>query len=314
MKKRIVLIPITMNNIKNINTLIRNIFQYLPCKKIVFVGRNDLYKLIPKREKIEFVDEDILYTGLNFSAVKLELIAICSEGERAGWYFQQFLKMAYALVTSEDAYIVWDADSIPLNHIDYWNEIGQYYFTIKTEHHQPYFDTIAKLFPGILLKSSEQSYIAEQMIIKTKIMRNLINDIGNKDGLFWKRILRSCDSSDIKLSGFSEFETYGNYVMTSEQYSQQYVTRTLRCCRKGGSFVGCHPNDKLLAWASRDLDMISIESSVDPKGLPSLFFHLSKIELFRKCVSYKKCMYIRKYLSRGWRFIRNDKQYYIEFD
>ena len=52
---------------------------------------------------------------------------------------------------------------------------------MKSEHHQPYFDTIEKLFN--ISKTNSKSYIAEHMMFNRKIMNQLVNDIENNESL-----------------------------------------------------------------------------------------------------------------------------------
>jgi hypothetical protein len=91
------------------------------------------------------------------------------------------------------------------------------FFTMKSEHHVPYFKTINVLFDGAIFKLTNKSFIAEHMMVDKDIMMEIIRKIesnrkinGNK---FYEKILYAIDDNEIAGSGFSEFETYGNYVL-----------------------------------------------------------------------------------------------------
>ena len=66
---------------------------------------------------------------------------------------------------------------IQFNHLNFKDVGGQkYLFMPKTEHHDPYFCTIDKLFDAP--KKADYSFISEHMIFNVKIMCELIAKIG----------------------------------------------------------------------------------------------------------------------------------------
>jgi hypothetical protein len=103
-------------------------------------------------EGVEFYDEDSLIENLTLSKIRNIMKNITGTSERSGWYFQQFLKMAYAYKCQCGHYLIWDSDTIPLNKIIFWDNNGKCLFTMKTEYHIPYFKTIKKLFYGEVIK------------------------------------------------------------------------------------------------------------------------------------------------------------------
>ena len=73
-----------------------------------------------KNYAIKCIDEDNLLDGLTFDNVKRCIENHQLIGQRVGWWFQQFLKMAFAYSPyAKEYYVVWDADTIPLNPIDF---------------------------------------------------------------------------------------------------------------------------------------------------------------------------------------------------
>lgn len=218
-----------------------------------------LSNLLQKYPECQLIDEDNLVDGLTMAVVRKFQIEKYGRTIRPGWYFQQFLKMGFAL--SEYArgyYLSWDADTIPLRNISFFEE-GHPVFDMKTEYHKPYFDTLQRILD--LNKISKGSFIAEHMLFKADVMCELIKEIESpcSRGETWvKRII---DATDHVSAGcdemFSEFETYGTYCMS--KYPTLYGTRTLNTFRGGGYFAGRMINAKLLDALSWDLDTISFE-------------------------------------------------------
>lgn len=227
---------------RTVNHVLKHLRWYqemLNPRGIVIIANENVIKEAGNINKVEFVNEDALYTGLTFTAVKSQIYDLCGghapEADRTGWYFQQFLKMAYAFSCEEEQYLIWDSDTIPLHKVDMMLE-EQYYFDIKKEYNKAYFDTMSILFP----ECSKQpfSFISEHMIIKKDIMIELIRKIENgglsQVGEFWQKILCSISREAIGKSGFSEFETYGSYVM--KYHPEIYMIRQWNSLRDGSIF------------------------------------------------------------------------------
>lgn len=252
----------TVQNVKKYNSILS---EFLEPKAIVVVGARAVGKIIEEEKiPVEFLDEDNLYPGMTFQTVK-QVIEDISDSDikavkRTGWYFQQFLKMAYCMRCEGKNYLIWDADTIPLHPIKMVNNAGQYYFDVKTEYNKAYFTTLHVLFTE-LKKSNEYSFIAEHMLIDTEIMRELLGQIEKNSELcgenFWDKILRAIATEDLANSGFSEFETYGTYV---EQYhKEEYQIRKWRSLREGTMFYGSGITRKQMEYLEREYNAISFE-------------------------------------------------------
>jgi hypothetical protein len=134
---------------------------------------------------------------------------------------------------------------------------------MKSEHHIPYFKTINVLFDGSVSKLINKSFIAEHMMIDRDIMIEMITKIENnkniKGSIFFEKILFAIDKDEISGSGFSEFETYGNYVL--KYHPRKYSFRELRTLRQGATFIDKSDlNNDVLNWIAKDYDTISFES------------------------------------------------------
>ena len=257
-----VFVPVIERNLPTVPTVVEKLKDSLDCDKIVLVGKLSINRCISEVD-CDFVDEDSLCDGLRLARIK-DLVAArdCFAEKRAGWYFQQFLKMAYSMVCCDEEYLIWDADTIPLKRIDMHNGCGQPYFDVKEEYHWPYFSTMKRIFNKKIMRPGF-SFISEHMLIKSTYMRELIEVIMNNETLsgtnFYEKILSAVNDIDLLGSGFSEFETYGNYVFMT--HPKAYEIRELKSYRKGGL---CAKNEeeieKIIMGLDQEYDILTIEN------------------------------------------------------
>lgn len=218
-----------------------------------------------RQYKIVLIDENKLVPGLSFATVA-SLIKKRCEWKNYGWYFQQFLKMGFA--TSEYAkeqYLIWDADTFPLKSLLFY-ENGKFIVTAKTEYHIPYFKTIRKLLN--LDKIADYSFIAEHMIIDVNIMKEMLTALmasGVQGDIWWKKIINALDTNDEtekSMFAFSEFETFGTYLL--ENYPDLLIKRTLKTFREAGKIYGRGVTNKQLQSLSDKYDTASFEVRYAP--------------------------------------------------
>lgn len=229
----------------------------------IFIITNKSYSIyiskdIQNNKKCHIIHEDELLPGLTYSIIHKTLINHNIANPFTGWYFQQFLKMGFALsnYAQNSYYLSWDSDTLPIKHIDFFDSNNHPLFTMKTEYHQPYFNSIIRLLG--LKKTNPKSYIAEHMLFNKEIMRELINDIEESamEGNIWyEKIISSIDKGEPH--GFSEFETYGTYCNT--KYPNLYNERDIPSFRYGGFIQGRFINDNILYTISPDIAYITFE-------------------------------------------------------
>lgn len=276
------LIPISVKDSKLFTYVIDFLFEFLPISNIILICNPKLIKVNVKKinTKIKIIDENQI---IDFTQIK-ECIQSRFNSKylkRAGWYYQQFLKMAFSQITDDDFYLVWDSDTIPLKKIELFNKNKKPFFDFKTEYHKPYFETLAQLIPNYC-KSFENSFISEHMVINAKYMRELIDLIESNEKIkgkrFYEKIINTINTKDFLKSGFSEFETYGTYVY--KNYPNAYVYRPWISLRTGKRFLSPRSlnNKSLVEWLSKYYDAISFEKS--DKG--SLKKIIVKSEFFRR--------------------------------
>lgn len=256
-----VIIPVTVRNLVTLPKVVENINLYVEHEHIIVIGNGDIEEKV-NNLNICFINEDELLQNLSFERIKgLIQHRDCYAVKRTGWYFQQFIKIAYSYVCEKEWYLVWDADTIPLRTIEMFDEDGKAFFDIKDEYNAPYFTTIKKLFDGDVVRYNDYSFISEHMIIKCEYVKKMIDLIYEKKGKsndLFEIILNTVNSIDLLESGFSEFETYGNYVNCF--YPNAYKVRRLSSFRNGEKEYGRYGNEVNLSEAALKYDIITFEN------------------------------------------------------
>ncbi|MCR5339089.1 MAG: DUF6492 family protein [Lachnospiraceae bacterium] len=220
---------------------LRDLYDMLMPSKMKVVGPAGLEKYVLEDarktglgEKLIFLDETTL---LSFDAVKeayenriREAAALYQWKEsavRTGWYYQQFLKMAYCRHCSQEYYLCWDIDTLPLRPISMIHANGKPIFDVKWEYIPYYFEMIGDLL-GIG-RCIEQSFISEHMLFRAEFMKAMLEEIERRDlpgDHFYEKII-SCIKHP--RMGFSEFETYGCWV--ASHHPEAYVIRDWKSIR-----------------------------------------------------------------------------------
>jgi hypothetical protein len=255
-----VIIPTTARNVSILEKSLPYIRKNLSPERILIIAKPDLE--IRSEIPFQIMDENTLVDGLSYNRVR-EWVEQRDKyaGKRSGWYLQQFLKLAYAYICREEYYLSWDADTIPLRSISMFEQ-NMPVFDVKEEFHRPYFTTINRLFDGKIVKSNNYSYISEHMFFCKKYVLEMLDEIdGNcrlKGMNVYEKILNAVSDIDLLMSGFSEFETFGNYVQN--RHPGDYAVRRLKSLRDGDKLYGCNPTEDELAQASEEYDLISFEN------------------------------------------------------
>ena len=266
----------------------------IACRDIYIVANKKIEEDIKKISGVTFYDEAEVIEGLNLDAIGDIIEDITGTRQRAGWYLQQFLKLGWSYICHDDDYITVDADTVPLNRIDFTTPDGRYLFTRKTEYNKAYFDTMERLFNSKLCRNADFSFIAEHMIFNCSCVREMLNEIMSNTDIsgdtFYEKIMRAVSKKDILKSGFSEFETYGNYM--SRFHPDMVEIRELRTLRGAVKVIGIHPSQKQLRWASDSYDLISLEQWTQKSGISAA---LTRADIARKIIP----MHLYVKLGRG---------------
>lgn len=253
------IMPIAESHVDIALITVQYVMKYLKPEKIIIITKKAVVDRFENTDQLQFIDEDSLIPGLSFSSVSNLIKERNSDVRRTGWYFQQLLKMAYAEVCQVQYYLVWDADTLPIRNISFFNAEGKVLFNIKKEYHKPYFKTIHNLL-GIK-KQIKGSFISEHMMFDKNIMLNILESIekNNKySGMWFEKIIASIESEYLSLQGFSEYETYGTYLHAKyRQVFQQRNFPTLRC---GSWIFDSVPKQEVIQWMGKYYYTMSMET------------------------------------------------------
>lgn len=156
----------------------------------------------------QFTDNAIWYDEQNFPFKIPDVAAIVGE-KRAGWYFQQLLKLYSALILPgiSKKIVIVDADTIFLNKVVLDG------FSIVNTMHKPYFDHMDLLLPG-LVKQVNYSGTVHYMVYSQHIISDLmkrVEDIHQK--FFWETYLDCINPKEYKRAGASEQEIYFHFTL-----------------------------------------------------------------------------------------------------
>ena len=232
-----------------------------------FTAIKQLHVVTPRRDFSHFenvlgrdivlLDENEMIPGLTLAALKVIPLAKLSQGH--GWYFQQLLKYQFAFhKTEDDHYLIWDADTVPLRPLEFFDAQGRMLLTKAGEYHAPYFMTYEKILGRPAQR--EFSFIAQHMLIQKSILREMLGEIERNcpgDGNWaWKIMRNLCGEGSNR---FSEYETYGHYL--KEKHPQLAVFRELPWLRHGASECGRHPKPADLERLGQKYFYASFEES-----------------------------------------------------
>ena len=265
---------------RNLNLLKKNIN---PDKIYIITNKRYFVYFINLGRYVKLINEDLLINCMTFDRLSNCLLSIGLDRQQTGWYFQQFLKMGFALskYATNRYYLTWDADTMPLNKVHFFDNRGKPFFTLKEEYHKPYFITINRMLN--LDKQISDSFISENMLFDVKIMTELISKIQSSEieGKNWyEKIIKSLPKQE--KNGFSEFETYGTYVLN--YYPEKYSLRKLTSYRDCGLLFSRSLIKTQVNKLSRKYTIISLEHKDRPKSIKGLvdYFEKSVVFIFNK--------------------------------
>jgi hypothetical protein len=279
------IIPVAGKDCPLLKNLISLVFKNLAPEKLYIITKapfffyfRNLDPIIGKN--VVLINEDELLSNVNYNTIARYLDKVGLNAGTRGWYFQQFLKMGFAL--SEYAnkyYLTFDADTYPVKPLVFFNENGLPYFSMKEENHLPYFQTLEKLLS--LKKSTKQSFISENMLIDVEKMKSLISEIEQSavPGENWcEKIINAMPANEI--NAFSEFETYGTYVLN--RYPDTYEMRTLNTFRRAGKKYSRFISPDRLEKKASAYDIVTLEYRNSPNNLMGLYLRIYKKMLLFK--------------------------------
>jgi hypothetical protein len=193
--------------IKHIEYFQNNLFAYF--KNIVLVTPRISDEYRGKLKGLKFInDDDFLNIDLSLK-IKALFLKRKVKPRRIGWYRQQLIKLLYSKITSSPYYLVWDADTVPLNKITFFDEKYPTY-NVGRKWRDKYFDEGLSRALG-QKRISESTYITEYMIFNSMHVTALLNEFGS-DISGQIKMLMNLTMGDYENDCFSEFELYGSFL------------------------------------------------------------------------------------------------------
>lgn len=132
-------------------------------------------------------------------------------GSRAGWIYQQLIKLSGNKIAQTDDFLAYDADHILLQPHSFKDGDKTIFYTTD-EHHLPYFTAIGELFNNTVKKAVKPSFIADCMLLNKSVLAEMKLSIESWHQSYWE--LAVISNVQPHPSGFSEYETYGNFFAT----------------------------------------------------------------------------------------------------
>jgi hypothetical protein len=179
-----------------------------PINRIMIVSPNSgKIKALCARKNCTFVDERTV-----LPITKKHIRYRSSRWDRSGWLYQQLLKLNGDKLSSQRYFLVTDADTVMVRPHRF--RAGGKTVVYTRHWSQPeYFNTYRKLM-GTKARS-RRSFVAHYMLFDRKKLAGMKKKIEAKHGTVWyKAIIRSINKK--RQFGFSEFETYGNYLFARQ--------------------------------------------------------------------------------------------------
>jgi Family of unknown function (DUF6492) len=169
---------------------------------------------------------------------------------RAGWIFQQFLKLYAPFVIpgiSSNVLIV-DSDLVFINPMKFMTDDGMPIFNVGTENWAPYFSHARRLL-GLKRVFPDYSGICNYMLFQRVILEDLFQCIYDQHQIDpWRALCRCVDNRDL-FAPLSEYEIYFNFTLSrTDQYEIRPLNWKTACDwqnivryqEQGVSYLTCH--------------------------------------------------------------------------
>lgn len=231
--------------IDTISLVLKSLEKYAPFASVYLVVPDCQVNefLTQASEDVVVVKESIIMPGWGVGRVARKL---GRHSGRAGWYYQQFLKLNFGNFIKCRRYVIWDADTVMLQHLDFVVD-GRIQMNSSVRFNKPYFNTFQRLFnqsPPV-----KRSLISQFMFIDNLILCEMQEEI--------KTNFSSSDWVDAVLdqlplasqSEFSEYEIYGNYV--ASRYPDKFKMTKINWFLYGSEILP----------EVRDVDLETVEST-----------------------------------------------------
>lgn len=208
-----IVIPAIEKDLKTLPYVIDGIRKYVmhPIGKIMIVA--------PKSAKIMKLCSQKNCTFINENSVlpirKKNIKYQTKNCDRSGWLFQQLLKLGGDKISSEKFFLVIDADTVLIRpHVFRWNQKTVLYCRYWS--HNEYFRAYHRLLGKKAI--SPHSFVTHYMLFDKSKLSHLKKTIESRHKRRWYSAIIKCTNKASNV-GFSEFETYGNFIYSTYPHS-----------------------------------------------------------------------------------------------
>jgi len=181
-----------------------------PIKHIYIIGpaKSKHLRQIAERHKAQFVEEE---TVLGFP--KEDVDYIVGNLNRNGWIYKMLINFAADTISQSRYILIHDADTCFIAPQVFLHR-NRPLFNLSNEYNQEYFDATERLL-GIKHHTS-RSFTTHYMLFDAEVLKSMRAAIETRWHRPWYRaIIDNIDKT--KESGFSDYETYGDYYLTCDQ-------------------------------------------------------------------------------------------------
>jgi hypothetical protein len=172
-----------------------------------------------------------------------------------GWYIQQYIKL-FQKVTSDD-YLEVDADVFFNRKVDIIENGKPSFLFGRDQHHLPYFNLMKKVFD--LDRVYPHSFINETMFFKRSIINHFLDSFKIDPLCFFERILHEVNRVN-EMSGFSEYEFYGNWATRYFEDSYNYKHLKTKLGGMNRNWSESEVRNYVNYYKGSDYDLISMHS------------------------------------------------------
>jgi hypothetical protein len=213
--------------------LIEAVHSCLSAEELCFVVPSGLVATVEamarRHQFLRAVDENDI---LGVSLAEIAAWPVDSFPDRAGWYYQQLIKLALAWSPmARERYLIWDADTIPYHPLSMFDR-DRLVFTRGFEFHRPYFETNRLLIGVDRSDGPHFSAISQHMPVDRALMREMLDFMarGSEDGT-WIGAVKHALVGRTNFSLLSEYELFADWLRV--KHPERFILRRVPWSRNG---------------------------------------------------------------------------------
>jgi len=227
-------IPIIKKNYYNFKKIYKNINLFVVVPK----KNKKIFKKKLNFKDIFIIDEESIINFSSFKKISNKYLAntvyFKEIQKRLGWYYQQILKISFIynfIEKKNENIIIWDADTIIINKINFFNKNTSNNHGTTSYFHKAYYETnkfILKKLPSYYISSlaqfisvtpQEQKFLKKKLSLKKKIGKKFSETLTHI-------VMKAVSTIHKKYNGslFSEYELIGQSNLLFKYDKQKLVS------------------------------------------------------------------------------------------